>query len=684
MAKPNLEVYIGADIDGFNKGLKEVEGKSERLRDSLGRFTKQTDNLSKSANDAGKSFNGLSGQTDNFGSAMNKVGGVIAGAFALDALIGFGKQVVDITAEFQKFEAVLTNTLGSKSAAQRSMAMLVDFAAKTPYSVAELTGSFVKLANMGFKPTADEMRKLGDLAASTGKTFDMLTEAIIDAQTGEFERLKEFGIRASKEGDNVTFAFKGVQTQTEFTSKSIRDYVLSLGDAVGVSGAMEAISQTLGGRISNLGDSWDTLLKTLGEDTQGIMATTISLLDKAIKKANELLKSDKQVRNDEGLEVANQQVAMVDELIKKEKDLKKVRTQAYANVEKELKDLSNQIDSMDRQRAEILKTAQSRNLSEGERGVLSNMPAKREDAVNRYNDLLNNGRTAIREHIEELEILQEKELKAQEEADKKKYDLAKKAWEDRQDLLEKEIEFKRQLLEAEPKISPTDIYKDSDIGKSASTGKSGLDIDFNQMDSDIGIDWTGYGEQATAYYDKIAEGELKSAMAMQKTADVMQGQMDLALMITNQFEEMFNSLFDDLANGEFTWKKFGQTVLATIGKLITKTIAYAITQAIAAEAPKGVLGIATAAIASAGFASLFAAIPKFADGGIVSGETMGIMGEYQGAKTNPEVIAPLSKLSSLMKGMGGSNVMVNGEFRVNGRDLVVVLQNENRFTNRTN
>jgi len=77
-------------------------------------------------------------------------------------------------------------------------------------------------------------------------------------------------------------------------------------------------------------------------------------------------------------------------------------------------------------------------------------------------------------------------------------------------------------------------------------------------------------------------------------------------------------------------------------------------------------------------------VPEFANGGIVSGETLGIMGEYQGAKSNPEVIAPLSKLSSLMKGMGGSNVMVNGEFRVNGRDLVVVLQNENRFTNRTN
>jgi len=254
MAKPNLEVYIGADIDGFNKGLKEVEKKSAQFGKNLDQNTKQT---------------------DNFGSAMNKVGGVIAGAFALDALINFGKQVIDITAEFQKFEAVLTNTLGSKSQAQRAMSMIVDFASKTPFAVNELTGAFVKLANQGFTPTANEMRKLGDLAASTGKSFDMLTEAIIDAQTGEFERLKEFGIRAQKEGDKVMFTFKGVQTQADFTADSIRKYVLSLGDAVGVSGSMAAISATVGGKISNFGDNLDALRLVIGNRSSGLFAATL-------------------------------------------------------------------------------------------------------------------------------------------------------------------------------------------------------------------------------------------------------------------------------------------------------------------------------------------------------------------------------------------------------------------------
>ncbi len=197
--------------------------------------------------------------------SIKTVGTAIVAAFTVDKLIDFGRQVVSVTAEFQKLSAVLTNTLGSKSAADKAFRDIQDFAAKTPFSVQQLTASFVKLANQGFIPTTNELRKLGDLAASTGKDFDMLTEAIIDAQVGEFERLKEFGIRASKEGDKVKFTFKGVQTQTDFTAQSIQQYILSLGDLQGVSGSMAAISETLGGKLSNLGDSFDTLLYAIGQ-----------------------------------------------------------------------------------------------------------------------------------------------------------------------------------------------------------------------------------------------------------------------------------------------------------------------------------------------------------------------------------------------------------------------------------
>jgi hypothetical protein len=61
----------------------------------------------------------------------------------------------------------------------------------------------------------------------------------------------------------------------------------------------------------------------------------------------------------------------------------------------------------------------------------------------------------------------------------------------------------------------------------------------------------------------------------------------------------------------------------------------------------------------------------FANGGIVSGPTYGLMGEYPGAKSNPEVVAPLDKLKSMIGG-GGS-----GEFVLRGNDLVLALQRSN-------
>jgi hypothetical protein len=67
--------------------------------------------------------------------------------------------------------------------------------------------------------------------------------------------------------------------------------------------------------------------------------------------------------------------------------------------------------------------------------------------------------------------------------------------------------------------------------------------------------------------------------------------------------------------------------------------------------------------------------PKFANGGIVSGPTMGLMGEYPGAQSNPEVIAPLDKLKSMIGGGG------NGEFVLRGNDLVLALQRSNSSLN---
>ena len=78
------------------------------------------------------------------------------------------------------------------------------------------------------------------------------------------------------------------------------------------------------------------------------------------------------------------------------------------------------------------------------------------------------------------------------------------------------------------------------------------------------------------------------------------------------------------------------------------------------------------------------AVTPFANGGLLYGPTLALMGEYAGAKSNPEVVAPLDKLKSLI-GDSGSVAGLRMETRVRGRDIVVALANETRINRkRTN
>lgn len=274
----------------YEADIKNLQAQLDKIIADNARILKQVDTVgneySQASNKAAAGLKSVDTQTKQVSKntaqmqgVVQKAGAAFVAAFATQTIIDFGKRILEVSANFERMEAVLTNTLGSKGAAQAAMREIVEFATKTPFQVAELTDSFVKLANQGFIPTQEEMRKLGDLAASQGKGFDQLTEAIIDAQTGEFERLKEFGIRASKEGNNVTFAFKGVETQTQFTAEAMREYILSLGDVEGVSGGMAAISETLGGKFSNLEDAVMALQRSLGDELNPIM---IELIDSFI------------------------------------------------------------------------------------------------------------------------------------------------------------------------------------------------------------------------------------------------------------------------------------------------------------------------------------------------------------------------------------------------------------------
>lgn len=219
-----------------------------------------------------KNSRGVIQESNRMASTLQKAFAVFGGislAGIAQGILNIGRNIIRTSSNFQKFEAVLSNALGSRSEAQRSLKELQDFAATTPFQLEELTASYIKLVNRGIKPAQEDLRLLGDIAASQGKEFDQLVEAVLDAGTGEFERLKEFGIRAKKDGDTVQLAFKGITKEVANTEEAITQAILDFGKLEGVIGTTASIAQTRGGLISNFFDNINRLFSNLGNGIIG-------------------------------------------------------------------------------------------------------------------------------------------------------------------------------------------------------------------------------------------------------------------------------------------------------------------------------------------------------------------------------------------------------------------------------
>jgi hypothetical protein len=134
-------------------------------------------------------------------------------------------------------------------------------------------------------------------------------------------------------------------------------------------------------------------------------------------------------------------------------------------------------------------------------------------------------------------------------------------------------------------------------------------------------------------------------------------------------------------------KNMAATLLEIISMLLSNAIANAIvigTQSAKATGPAAVFAMpAFIATAVGGVLGAFASIPKFAEGGIVSGPTMGMMGEYAGAKNNPEVITPLNKLKSMLgDSIGGDMSQIEVIGKISGQDLILINARAQKYRNR--
>lgn len=187
--------------------------------------------------------------------------------------------------------------------------------------------------------------------------------------------------------------------------------------------------------------------------------------------------------------------------------------------------------------------------------------------------------------------------------------------------------------------------------------------------------------------DGIARLTQEVGLAQEATSDAMARKQEEAMVyadvVSGAFESFGEVFISSLGESSNALEQFGIAMMEIVIKVIAMGLAQSMANSvvIGTETAKGFGPAAAFALpallaASMGLVlSAFSSVPKFADGGVVFGPTLGLMGEYAGAANNPEVIAPLSKLKDLIEpaGKGDTYITLGGGFKISGNELQLIL-----------
>lgn len=260
-----LEVVITGDTSSLERAFKRGSREAESFGDKL---------------------KGAGSDLLQFGAtaAVTGIGAGIAGAIGGLATIGI--LGVDAAAKWEQYGVILGNVLsGGEAQAKSMLSWLGDFAKKTPYELDEVVQAAVKLSAYGIDAT-QVLQTLGDTASSMGKDLNEAVEALADAQTGEFERLKEFGLKALDMGNLSKEQLAKIPAEIQATGNTAIMYTDKTGKeqiavvdrnnremvsktVLGIwnsryQGGMEKLSHTWVGVWSNIKDGISANLRSIG------------------------------------------------------------------------------------------------------------------------------------------------------------------------------------------------------------------------------------------------------------------------------------------------------------------------------------------------------------------------------------------------------------------------------------
>lgn len=688
----DLIVRVGADTREFNKELGKIQRQIRQTSDNI--------------MDMGK--------TMTMGVTL--------------PIVGLGAAAVKAAADLETMETQFISLTGGAEQAGAMVDQLNQFAAATPFQIEEIAGAARQLLAAGtdISQVNEQLGFLGDIAATSGESIEDITAIFAKVQAKgkvELENLNQLAERgipiftALSEATGLLPSQLGAGAVTvEQFNATLRGFAEEGGFA---HGAMERLSQTAAGKFSTALDN----LKQAGASLGNVLLPYVTAaIDKVTELATSFMKLDEGTKTTivvvaaiaaaigpaviafgalhKGFVAVNLVLPMLQAGIMRVHAA--IMANPYVAAAAAIGILAAAMltykDSADKARAakedfdESIKDKTGRAAMEAIAVQLKEANNQLADARRKYDNLKRSqeaqganisDRTVsqISETAELIRVLDEQVRSYQrqyQEASKQEQQRIRdtKTMNDQTvaraanvEMSDKELDKLKdlelaRLKEAHAIEEATQAMRDQQLvelntpsgAAMALPGLGELDLfEIPGLEEEV---WEAPTQSAEEYFENLAR--IREEMLLLAETSATWGM---------QFGEVMGQIVMGTEGASEAFKSFASSAVDAAFNAATALAIQAAGQTAVGAGPAAAIILPALITAGMGLMkSVFANIMEFADGGIISGPTVGLMGEYSGARTNPEVVAPLDKLRSMIGGAGG-NVVVTG--RLDGRDILL-------------
>ena len=217
-------------------------------------------------------------ETANSFKALSNVWTGLIGAISAGAI---GSAVVRELKATESAVASFIDSTGSVTKARETFEMLQQAARDTLQPFDALQKSALDLRRNGIEPTSKQLTTFSQIAISSGKSLESVTNAFTNAVQGKYKSLSQLGIIAKETGDKITLSYKGTTTQIEKNTEVLTAYFKKLGEEN--AGALEYLQSGMTGAINHIENAWGDFVRAIAESGLGdAIAHTIRAMGTAL------------------------------------------------------------------------------------------------------------------------------------------------------------------------------------------------------------------------------------------------------------------------------------------------------------------------------------------------------------------------------------------------------------------